>query len=319
MKLLGSIIAVCLVLNAHAQTLTQQDKTKVLRKAAQLLEEHYVFPDRGKTIAAALLKADANKQFRAADAKTFATAVTAMLKETGRDGHLYLRYDPTKVAELKHKVPETDSVADPFYYGPDAVKNNYGFQEVKVLQDAIGYIRLSEINLSKKSTDLLAAAMVMVQHTKALVLDLRDNGGGGSDVGGVLEGYFVPDQTVLLDFKKRSGTEEQVKAVTLHPEYQYHQPLYILINHKTASAAEAIAFELQQLKRAVIVGERSAGAAHMNDWLPVDDNFFISVSTAAPAFPGTTTSWEQTGVVPDHITTAKEMDLPLVFRLVAKP
>jgi C-terminal processing protease CtpA/Prc len=71
------------------------------------------------------------------------------------------------------------------------------------------------------------------------------------------------------------------------------------VNRKTASAAEAFAFVLQQNRRAKIVGERSAGAAYMNSWYPVDDKNYVSVSTSAPSIPGNDISWEQTGVQPD--------------------
>jgi C-terminal processing protease CtpA/Prc len=71
------------------------------------------------------------------------------------------------------------------------------------------------------------------------------------------------------------------------------------VNKKTASAAEAFAFVLQQNNRAKIVGERSAGAAYMNSWYAVDDENFVSVSTAAPSIPGKNISWELSGLQPD--------------------
>lgn len=89
----------------------------------------------------------------------------------------------------------------------------------------------------------------------------------------------------------------------------YERPLYILVNKKTASAAEAFAFVMQQQNRAGIVGQTTAGAAHMNDWYPLNDSIYLSVSTAAPVLPGTNRSWEQKGVEPDHRTSpGKELE-----------
>ena len=91
---------------------------------------------------------------------------------------------------------------------------------------------------------------------------------------------------------------------------KYKQPLYILVNKKTASAAEAFAFTLQAQGRAVIIGQTSAGGAHMNTWYPVNDEIFVSVSTAAPVLPGTERSWEGKGVKPDHVVEeGKELDV----------
>lgn len=75
--------------------------------------------------------------------------------------------------------------------------------------------------------------------------------------------------------------------------------MFVLINNKTASPAEAFAFVLQQNKRAKIVGERFAGAAYMNSWYAIDDESFVSVSTANPSILGKGVSWELAGVEPD--------------------
>ncbi|WP_343744162.1 S41 family peptidase [Chitinophaga sp.] len=303
---------------AYGQMVTPAEKQAVIRQAAQLLEQHYVYPDKGKTLAAALLQQEKQLAQGTDSVHVFARAVTGLLRKTVKDGHVFLRYNPEMIKELKAPPAKGDSAKDPFHYDERAVNMNFGFTEVKILPGAVGYIRLSEINLSPNSVDILEAAMVFVQHTKALVLDLRDNGGGGSAVGLVLEGYFVKDGTPLLEVKSRDGKNELMKAQALSGIKPYEKPLYILVNDHTASAAEAIAFELQHLKRAVIVGQRSAGGAHMNEVYPANDRFLLSVSVAAPVFPGTDHSWELTGVQPDIVTTNREEDLPAVLGLIKK-
>ncbi|WP_212005657.1 S41 family peptidase [Chitinophaga sp. HK235] len=320
MRILPCFVSLCLCLStASAQTLSEKQQREVLVRSAQLMEQHYVYPDKGKLLSAALLKAGKDRAYAAIDSvKSFSNGVTALLQQTVKDGHIYLRYDPAVVKDLQAPKGNTDSLPDPFYYGERAEKNNYGFQEIKILPGGVGYLRLSEINLSPKSIVLLKAAMELLRHTQALVLDLRDNGGGGSDMGLVLEGCFVPEGTPLLEVKKREGAVTQEKAVTAGPEYKYEQPLYVLVNGRTASAAEAFPFTMQRLKRAVVVGQRTAGAAHMNEWYPAGNDFFLSVAVAAPVFPGTDISWERTGVQPDFVTADREEDLPLVLRLIAE-
>lgn len=118
----------------------------------------------------------------------------------------------------------------------------------------------------------------------------------------VLESFFLPKNISLLEFKSRSGTVEISKTVAWLTEKKYDAPVFIIVNKKTASAAEAFAFALQSKKRAKVVGQASAGGANMSSWYPVNEFLYLSVSTAAPVLPGTETSWEGKGVQPDFVT-----------------
>ncbi|WP_262915210.1 S41 family peptidase [Niabella ginsengisoli] len=128
--------------------------------------------------------------------QSLADSLTNTIQSLSNDGHMYVRSDPKTVKELIEAESKASikvgnqPTKDPFYYGKDAVQKNFGFSEVKVLKDNIGYIKLSQINISEKSLPTLYAAMQFVGHTKALIIDLRDNRGGGSDVGPVLESFF---------------------------------------------------------------------------------------------------------------------------------
>lgn len=229
-----------------------------------------------------------------------------MLQGFSHDGHLYLHHGQQEAEKSDEEL---------FYYGPKAIANNYGFREVKVLDGNIGYIKLSEINISEKSLPLLYAAMRFVANTNALIIDLQYNGGGGSNVGAVLESYFLPKNTPLLEFKSRTGGVEVEKTVSWLTEEQYNKPLYILVNGRTASAAEAFAYVLQARKRAKVIGQTSAGGANMNEFYRVNNEYYVSVSIAAPALPGTDSSWEQKGVQPDHVTKPGE-EIKVVRELI---
>jgi C-terminal processing protease CtpA/Prc len=225
-----------------------------------------------------------------------------VLQSYSHDGHLYVRYDTKTVKEL---LTSSDSAAesggeDAFFHSKEARERNFGFEEVKVLSGNIGYIKLSEINISEKSLPTLFAAVEFVANTKALILDLRSNGGGGSEIGAVLESLFLPKNAKLLEFKTRTGPSTTATTVPWITQKKYEKPLYILISKGTASAAEAFTFALQAHKRAIVVGQRSSGAAHMNSWYVVNDCLYVSVSTGTPTLPGTERSWEGNGIQPDH-------------------
>ncbi|MCW3466766.1 S41 family peptidase [Chitinophaga nivalis] len=300
--LFRSYVFICfllLVSTVKAQ-LPQAEVRAAVDTAAAQIRRYYVFADKGENIARHLESRYRQGAFRqVASWPAFATLCSGILRRYSGDGHLYVRYSPEKVKNLRDTAATRQ---DDFFYGADAALRNYGIREVAVTGDNTGYLRLSEINISRLSMPVLQAAMSVVARTRALIIDLRHNGGGGSDTGAVIESYFLPDRLPLLTFHARSGRVETDSTQVSLAGHVYRQPVFILVDRKTASAAEAFAFVMQAHHRAVIVGEVSAGAANMNEFYPVNTGVFISVSVGAPVLPGTTRSWESVGVKPDIVT-----------------
>lgn len=296
-------------ITGFSQSLSKKEVESAITTIAKLIDDNYVFPEKGKQIATRLLQEYKNGRFNQIRGwNTFDSIATQCLRSFSHDGHLYVHNDSKAVKELlaaQTQAVDSNSTEqfsyDPFYYGTEAIEKNFGFREVKILEDNIGYIKLSEINISTKSLPVLFAAMEFISNTKALVIDLRDNGGGGSELGSVFHSFFLPKDIPLLDFKTRNGPSRIDKTVLWLTEKKYDNPLFIIVNKGTASAAEAFAYSLQNKKRAKIVGQTSAGAANMNSWYVVNDQIYVSVSTAAPTLPGTEESWEHKGIQPDYI------------------
>jgi len=80
----------------------------------------------------------------------------------------------------------------------------------------------------------------------------------------------------------------------------------VLTAQQTFSAPESFAYELQQTRRATIVGETTGGGAHSGAWFPIDDRFsiFIPLSRYVSAVSGG--DWEGSGVKPDVACDASE-------------
>lgn len=294
--------------NAFAQPIPASQIAADIHTMARLLEEKYVDAAKGKQIAAHLQQQHRLGYFKSVkDQRTFDSLLTQTLRAYSRDGHLFVKSDPAIVQNVQAEAADTaHPEPDIYFYGPEAAATNFGFTELKIRDSNIGYLKLSEINISGKSLPVLQAAMAFVAHTRALIIDLRGNGGGGSDTGAVLESYFLPAATDLLEIKSREGKLTVLRTVPWLQAPRYDRPVYLLVNSRTASAAEAFAFVLQAHKRAVIVGQATAGACNMNTYFAVNDNRYISISTEAPVLPGTTLSWEQKGIQPDHIVPAEQ-------------
>jgi hypothetical protein len=77
------------------------------------------------------------------------------------------------------------------------------------------------------------------------------------------------------------------------------KPVYVLTSRNTFSGGEALAYDLQALRRATLVGETTAGGAHPTEPHVLDQRFHMLVPWGRSINPITKTNWEGVGVVPD--------------------
>ena len=311
--LIGLLSISCL---AFSQEIKKQEINNVVAKISTLVKENYVFEDKGESISERLLLAQKQGKFdNIRNWQTLADSLTLTLRKVSNDKHLFVKNDSNTVKELiawennTNEENENDTNKEPSISNKASEAKNFGFREVKIFDKNIGYIKLTEINSSNKALTTLYTSMRFISHTNALIIDLRDNGGGGGDIVSAILAYFLPEDVPLLETKKRTGETSIGKTVSWLTEKKYDNPVYIIVNSKTGSAAEMIAFCLQLKNRAKIVGQPSAGAANMTEWYVVNDNLFLSVSVESPTIPGTQISWETTGVIPDFkVDAGNEID-----------
>ncbi|MGB3463994.1 MAG: S41 family peptidase [Cyclobacteriaceae bacterium] len=275
---------------------------------ADQIKDNYVLPEKGILIAKQFLKDHKNNRFyQARSLKQLDSTMTKSLREASNDFHLFTWNNKEIVNQLKSATDEDEETeVSSFFNDEKAYNSNFGFEKVEILPENIGYIKLSQINISGHSLRILYAAMTLVENTNALIIDLRNNRGGGSTVGSVLETYFFEETKDLLEFRNRNGQTEVSSTIGWLLEKRYLKPLYLLVNKGTASAAEAFAYALKNHGRCTIIGQPTSGGAYMNTYFPVNDDFIVAISTAAPFVPGTTDSWEGKGVEPDFVVDERD-------------
>ncbi|MBD5248133.1 MAG: PDZ domain-containing protein [Barnesiella sp.] len=148
-----------------------------------------------------------------------------------------------------------------------------------VVRDTVGYIQLTTFNeksypeVKKAVTELIADPRV-----KGLVLDLRGNGGGLLESAVNIVSLFVPKGTEVLRTRGRAVTNEKTYRTTNAP-IATDIPLAVLIDDGSASSAEIVTGALQDLDRAVIIGERSYGKGLVQSTFPLPYNGMIKVTT----------------------------------------
>ena len=148
--------------------------------------------------------------------------------------------------------------------------------------DSIGYIQHRDFTEGCYEDMRAALEGLQKQGLKALVLDYRNNGGGILQEAVKIVSMFVPKGTEVVTTKGR--TEHTVYRTQLEPVAPT-LPIVALVNDGTASAAEIVTGSLQDLDRAVLVGQRTFGKGLVQTTRPLGYNSFLKVTTAKYYIP----------------------------------
>jgi carboxyl-terminal processing protease len=128
----------------------------------------------------------------------------------------------------------------------------------KLLSDKTGYIVLQKFN-EKASAETKAALLTLKeQGATKIILDLRDNPGGLLHEAVNICNLFVPKEEIITTTKSQNKAHNHVYKTKNEP-VDTEIPLAIIVNDRSASASEIVSGALQDLDRAVIVGNRSFG------------------------------------------------------------
>lgn len=154
-----------------------------------------------------------------------------------------------------------------------------------IVSDGIGFVQLNEFT-DKAATEFKAAVnrMVKSDSIRALIIDLRDNGGGIIDEAIKIVGYFVPKGTEVVSTKGKLTSTERVYKTTTEPIYP-NMKLAVLTNRASASASEIVAGAMQDLDRAVLIGERTFGKGLVQNIRPISYDGHLKITTAKYYIP----------------------------------
>jgi carboxyl-terminal processing protease len=180
----------------------------------------------------------------------------------------------------------------------DMVEDINGQKEFPLGADKIGYIRITEFE--DKTGDELEAALqkLQAQGMKALILDLRWNPGGLLDEAVNVCGKFLPRGQLVVTTEGRDPSEDSVRRADGHGDELKGEPIVVLVNFESASAAEIVTGCLQDLHRAVILGEKTFGKGSVQSIFPLDDGSALKLTTAKYYTPSHKVIHEH-GITPD--------------------
>ena len=308
MLLVSSIYSTTLAQHSKT-TLTVADKKETINAIKKILIENYIFPEVSKKINKLLdenLKKGSYKKI--VDSEKFAKTLTKDVQSFNDDKHLRVLFEPKRIAERKVVITKQERILYEKKQKEKLKKHNYYFEEVKILEGNVGYLNLKTFRDPYYAGEAAVAAMNFLSNTDAIIIDLRRNGGGTPKMVQLISSYFFGDEVVLLNtvYKRKENIIKQFWTLPYVPGKKMpNTPIYILTSSRTFSAAEEFSYNLQNLKRAVIIGETTGGGAHPGGRINATEKFNLWTPVARSISPITKTNWENVGVIPD-IKTTKE-------------
>jgi hypothetical protein len=285
---------------AFAQPLEKAEKQMTVASAGELLAANYIHPDRGHEAQTKISDALAAGAYDGiAEPAAFAQRLTDDLRAVLHDKHVRVSY--------RGPPPAGATMTRP----PPPPPTNGGFVRVDRLKGNIGYIKLLSFPGPSVFDPAANTAMRDIADTSALIIDMRDNGGGSAESDSYFGSFFFdPKKPVQLNSIVRrtpstnefTTTEFWTKPVASH---WLNKPVYILTSARTFSGGEAFVYDLKVQKRARLYGETTGGGANPGGGWPLGPHFNIFVPTGRAENPLTKTNWEGTGVAPDVAMDAK--------------
>lgn len=300
-------ILILLVILLQQTTLAQINTKQLIKNICDSLNRHYIFPEQAARITAFLQTMENKKEYRLLqdDPLKLSAQIMTDIKAVHHDPHLRLRFEPGFTLQ-NSTIADSGRVGRVKAYWKE---NNYAFKKAEILPGNIGYLLFNQfIDDTEAARPTISASMRFLSNTHALILDLRENMGGNTQMVSLIESYFFHEKTHLNDLINRSyGDTIIMYADPLKVDSQYMpMPLYILTSQKTFSGAEDFCYAMQVSKRAIIVGEKTGGGAHPQMPFAVGQGFVLSIPFARSLNPVTKTDWEGTGVIPDTKTKAAD-------------
>lgn len=278
---------------AGPATLSEQAQRDVVAKLSTALRDRYVFPDVGEKAAARISAAAAAGQYAALkDAAAFAARLQADIDAVAHDKHL-------RINSMNGPPPGPPPGARAM---PTA---EAGIVRADKLPGGVGYIEVVGFPPPEAFKPAIDRAMSALQGSKALIIDIRRNGGGAPPSVAYLISFLLPaGQAVPIndivsrvagtgDFTRESFRREPT------PVSFAGLPVYVLTSSSTFSGGEEFAYDVKSLKRGVLIGEVTGGGANPTGPVSLGNGFIASIPFGRAENPITKTNWEGRGVEPD--------------------
>jgi hypothetical protein len=297
--------------------LSGEKQKKIIEALCTKLENLYPIPEIGKKTSNTIRNNHKNGKYaKFTQPSEFVQHLNDDLESISEDGHLGIVYDPAMASELKkeeEKQDQGDTYAE-LMLESERWKN-FGFKELKILEGNIGYLDLRTFFSLKYAAETAVASMNFFSNCNALIIDLRENGGGWDDMVTFLTSYFLNAGDDIIFSIAHSTLDDSYYASIPYAYVPGKRladiPICILTSGSTASAAEAFTNIMKHLrKNTLIVGETTAGAENPVERLFLFDEYVLRIPCWQKVYSYDKVGWEGTGVKPNiEVDSEKALDV----------
>lgn len=275
--------------------LDSAERKRIVDNAIANLKEHYFDREAAQKTADALAVHEKRGDYDAVpDPAAFAALMTQHMREVTSDRHLTFDYfqeplPPSPAAQSAEVSPQ---------YREAMKQQNCTIEKVELLSHNIGYLKLNSFPDPEVCRVAAMAALTYVNHADAVIFDLRDNRGGSPEMVQLIGAYLFDHPEYW--YNPRENTTEQSWTRSPVPGSELaDKPFFVLTSARTASGAEQFSYDLKMLKRATLIGETTAGAAHSGVFRRLDDHFGMGIPEVKAINPYSANDWAEVGVEPD--------------------
>ena len=278
------------------------------------LNELYVYPEIAQKMTLHIREKQKDHEYdQIENLDEFVNRLTKDLLSIFQDGHLQIQVLKERVAEMRPEESEEEWWKRRV---KEAEYNNFFFRKVEWLPGNIGYLDIRRFEYASISGPTAIAVMQFLAYSDAIIIDLRQNPGGRDELTQLFFSYFFEDHSVHYNTTQdnnRKITKQWWTTVYVPGRRIPNIPIYVLTSQNSGSAAEEFAYSLKHLNRAVIIGEKTAGAAHTTHRHMFPElNIELHIPDGRSIHPKTGKDWEGVGVIP-HISVASDKAFDVAY------
>ncbi|WP_347925758.1 S41 family peptidase [Pontimicrobium sp. SW4] len=295
------------------EEVNQQELNVLIDSISQLVKKYYITLEDGNKMSELLLSKNKNKEYNnLIKPYELATQLTTDLQSINGDLHMNVSFTPPNISP--------DIKTRPLRVDEKGMWSNYGFQEVKVLDGNIGYLKVSHFTKWEhfdEAKKVVTKSFNFLSNTDALIIDVRNNGGGFEAIVAYVISYLFDEEPIhLSDYYERHNNARYGIWTTkdIPGKKMPNVPVYVLVNDRTGSAAESLAYMLKHLDRAIIIGEVTRGAGNGAMKHKLSERFSVTIASEETINTITKTSFEQVGVIP-NIKSSSDNSFSVAYKL----
>jgi hypothetical protein len=282
--------------------LMSQKEIKMLIDSISLnLKKYYIYPDKAALIEKTLKENHKNGAYKKLKTPMdVANTLHTDIRKAHYDGHMRLMYFPDFEKKLVTVLPDSLQKKEAEKELQEVRSRNFYFVKTEILPADIAYIRWDGfVGQTQEAKPTFESAFQFVCNAKALIIDMRYNGGGSPETVNAMLNYFFDKRLPMNHIIGHMHDTNKHYTDPALTSFKLKMPVYILTCKNTFSGAEDFTYAMKVAKRATIVGDTTGGGAHPTGPCTLGQGFVLNIPDARSWHELTNTNWEGTGIYPD--------------------